>query len=184
MLLPYEDTFENALYERAVDLARNAKVFTFSTLIPNGGRQSLRLRIPAGGSFMTYGVMGRAIGPVNAAGVRAGVTSFPMAGSAAVGPGAPMADRGVYFKLDLANGRRLTNDKRQFNSLENVVGAGSMTSAGYGESESYAPQPWRYYLAEGDMLILDLENRDQGGVGDVDYFHRFDLLLIGERHVR
>lgn len=182
--LPYEDMTENALFERDVDLVRNSKTYAFSALVQNGGAQTLRVRIPAGSSFLLQGVLGRAMGPVDATGRRQGVTNFPMAGSAAVGPGQPVADRGIVFRVSLANGRSLTNEKKHFNLDPNVVAAASFTGAGYGQEESFLPLPYRLLLSEGDVLLLEIENRDLGGVGEEVVYHKFDLLLIGERYVR
>lgn len=183
LLQPYEDAFGNAVFERDVDLARSGKVYAFSTLVPNGGRQTLRLRIPAGSAFKSWSVMGRATGPVDLSGNRNGLgTDFPMAGSSGVSyTGLPIADRGVVFRLSLANGRALTNEKKHFNLDPNTVAGGAFTSAGYGEGESFVPQPFEYFLVEGDLLLLEIENRDRFAGGS---YHAFELVILGERHVR
>lgn len=181
MTLPYEDALENAFYERSVDLVRSAKGYTVRAVVPNGGARTVNLRIPAGGAFMVHGVMGRAMGPVNAGGIRiSGATSFPMAGSSSVA-NAPMADRGLVMTIRLMDGRSLTNEKRHFTTLYNDVAVGSFLSAGYGTAWSYSVQPFRLFLAEGSMLSFDIRNLDAPGE---DLYHRLDLILLGERHAR
>lgn len=183
MTLPYDDALDNALWERSVDLARNAKAFTATALVRNGGQSTAIIRIPAGAGFAVHGLVGRALGPVNASGVRvAAPTIFPMAGSSATA-GAPMADRGLIARLRLMDGRRLTNEKKHFSTLYNDAPVEDILGSAYGTGWSYISFPFRLFLEEGATLFFDLTNRDTA-TGLVPLYHRLDLILLGERHVR
>ncbi len=189
---PFETLYENAHYLRASDLAKNGKAFTVRALVPNAsvagapGHTGVNLRIDVQGGFLWKGISGRAVGPVNDAGVRSLTdlrsTSFPAPGSGG-GPGLVVADRGVYFTMADQNGRMLTNTGFHFTSLVPRIPAGSVLTPGYGFWRYFMPQDFEMFLPEGATLTLNIFNED-AGTGAVSLFHELALILSGERYVR
>lgn len=208
----YEDTLEDAVHFRGMQVGRYTHAYTAMVLVPVDGNtiaaalpspssraRRATLQIEETSEFHITHISASVLAPVSAPNTGRRDTLFPL--FAMAGVTSERSDRGVVFRiLDGKDHKHLTLGQTR-TSGPNVMAPASPSLSAYWAAEGYipleavfppcygtlfqAPVPWEYHIERNGRLLIDLLNRDlleTETPGDRAGFHRVSLLFLGQHY--